>query len=243
MENLHLYNQVRAVPQDALKKIEGGRLKNMSDINPMWRIKTLTEQFGPCGIGWYYEITRQWLEPGANGEIAGFCNINLYVKTDDGWGKPIQGTGGSAFIAKEAKGPYTSDEVFKMALTDAISVACKALGFGADVYWAKDRTKYDLQTEIAKAETTSASKTVERKAENKAEEKKPEVKQSASNKVEPMASTELTEECISAMVLDIMNSNNIEEITNKWNLYKVHDAATGKKITDAVVKRRRELGV
>ena len=30
-----------------------------------------------------------------------------------------------------------------MALTDAISVACKALGMGADVYWEKDNTKYN----------------------------------------------------------------------------------------------------
>jgi hypothetical protein len=30
-----------------------------------------------------------------------------------------------------------------MALTDAISVACKALGMGADVYFEKDRTKYE----------------------------------------------------------------------------------------------------
>ena len=46
-------------------------------------------------------------------------------------------------MAKEKNGPYTSDECFKMALTDAISVACKALGFGADVYWEADRSKYD----------------------------------------------------------------------------------------------------
>jgi hypothetical protein len=32
-----------------------------------------------------------------------------------------------------------------MALTDALSVACKALGFAADVYFEKDRTKYDTQ--------------------------------------------------------------------------------------------------
>lgn len=30
-----------------------------------------------------------------------------------------------------------------MALTDAISVACKALGFGADIYWEAGRTKYN----------------------------------------------------------------------------------------------------
>ena len=47
------------------------------------------------------------------------------------------------FVAKEKSGMYTSDECFKMALTDAISVACKALGVGADVYWDKDKTKYD----------------------------------------------------------------------------------------------------
>ena len=30
-----------------------------------------------------------------------------------------------------------------MALTDAISVACKALGMAADVYYERDRSKYD----------------------------------------------------------------------------------------------------
>ena len=34
----------------------------MTDINPVWRMKTLTEQYGPCGIGWYYEITDRWTE-------------------------------------------------------------------------------------------------------------------------------------------------------------------------------------
>lgn len=29
-----------------------------------------------------------------------------------------------------------------MATTDAISVACKQLGIGADIYWDKDKTKY-----------------------------------------------------------------------------------------------------
>lgn len=143
MDNLALYNEVRSVPDTALKSIEGGRMKGMSDINPMYRIKTLTEQFGSCGIGWKYIITRQWAEEGANGEIAAFANIDLYIKQDGEWSEAIPGTGGSMFVAKEKNGPYTSDECYKMALTDAISVACKALGIGADVYWGKDKTKYD----------------------------------------------------------------------------------------------------
>ena len=80
--------------------------------------------------------------------MSAFCNINLYVKNGEDWSKPIQGTGGSSYISKEKNGPYTSDECFKMALTDAISVACKALGFAADVYWDADTTKYN-QTNIA----------------------------------------------------------------------------------------------
>lgn len=143
MKGLDLYNKVRAVPQEAKKTITAGRLKNMTDINPMWRIKCLTEQFGPCGLGWSYEITQQWIEEGSENQKVAFTNINLYVKFENEWSRPIPGTGGSSFINKESKGLYTSDECFKMALTDAISVACKSLGIGADVYFEKDRTKYD----------------------------------------------------------------------------------------------------
>jgi hypothetical protein len=143
MENLAIYNAVRSVPDSAKRQIGAGRLKGKTDINPMWRLKTLTEQFGPCGIGWKYVITDKRLEQGANGEVAAFLDIDLFVKVDGAWSEAIPGTGGSAFVAKEKNGPYTSDECFKMALTDAISVACKALGFGADVYWEADRSKYD----------------------------------------------------------------------------------------------------
>ena len=142
-DNLYIYNAVRTVPSAALREIQAGRLKGKSDINPMWRIKALTEQFGPCGVGWRYAIMEKRLERGANDEIAAFVDINLWLKIDGEWTAPIPGTGGSAFVAKEARGMHTNDECFKMALTDAISVACKALGVGADVYWGGDRTKYD----------------------------------------------------------------------------------------------------
>ena len=143
MEKMGLYEAFRSVPETAKKQISGGRLKGMTDINPMWRIKALTERFGPCGFGWTYTITGKRLEPGADGEVAAFVDIELSVKDGDTWSAPIPGTGGAAFISKERNGAYTSDECFKMALTDALSVACKALGMGADIYWEKDRTKYD----------------------------------------------------------------------------------------------------
>ena len=144
---MELYNKFRSVPEEAKKPINGGRLKGFTDINPMWRIKMLTETFGPCGIGWYTEVLEKKLEKGANGEIAAFIDINLFVKNGEEWSKGIFGTGGSTFIANEKSGLYTSDECFKMAYTDALSIACKSLGMGADVYFAKDRTKYDQQAD------------------------------------------------------------------------------------------------
>lgn len=145
MEKLEIYEKVRSVPDNAKKPIQAGRLKGMTDINPIWRIKVLTETFGPCGFGWRYVIKSQRLEPGANGEIAAFVDIDLYYKVGEIWSEPIPGVGGASFVAKERNGMYTSDECFKMALTDALSVACKSLGVGADVYWAAGRSKYQTQ--------------------------------------------------------------------------------------------------
>lgn len=143
MENMEIYNSARSVPENAKKPIKGGRLKGMTDINPMWRIQTLTDLFGPCGIGWKYIIKDKRLEAGANGEIAAFVDIDLYYKAGDLWSEAVPGTGGASFVAKEGGGLHTSDECFKMALTDALSVAFKNLGGGADVYWADGRTKYN----------------------------------------------------------------------------------------------------
>lgn len=144
MENMELYNAVRAVPDSAKKQIDGGRLKGMTDINPMWRIQTLTERFGPCGYGWKYVIREKSLERGENGEVSAFVDIDLFYRMPgEDWSEAVPGTGGAGFLTKERSGMYMSDECFKMALTDALSVACKAMGVGADVYWEKGRTKYE----------------------------------------------------------------------------------------------------
>lgn len=145
MDNLKIYNAVRTVPQEAQKKIEAGRLRGKTDINPMWRIKKLTEMFGPVGFGWYPQILQQWLECGADGEVTANVRIHLFYKVDGEWSQPIEGVGGSMFISKEKGGFYTDDDAYKKAYTDAISVACKSIGMGGDVYWEKDPTKYSVR--------------------------------------------------------------------------------------------------
>lgn len=142
MDNMELFRQFEKTADEAKKPIEAGRLKGFTDINPMWRFKRLTEVFGPVGIGWKFVITDKQIIPGADGVVSAFVDILLYYKHGNDWSEGIPGTGGSAFVAKESKGLYTSDECFKMALSDAIGTACKALGMSADIYFSKDRSKY-----------------------------------------------------------------------------------------------------
>lgn len=149
MENMAIYEQCKAVPDSAKKTINGGRLKGMTDINPMWRIKELTYLFGTVGFGWYFKTVDKRIED-REGESCAFVDIELYVKIDGEWSAPICGTGGSKLVMKDRNGAYVNDECFKMATTDALSVACKQLGMGADVYWDKDAasTKYQVEGDM-----------------------------------------------------------------------------------------------
>ena len=135
MDNMRYYDAGRAVPKDALKAFSNGRFSG-TDINPMWRIKKLTEMFGPAGIGWYTEVTRQEVVKADDDNMMVFVDVNLYVKEGGEWSKPIFGTGGNTLKAK-GRG---DDEGYKKAYTDAVSIACKALGIGADVWYANDTT-------------------------------------------------------------------------------------------------------
>lgn len=138
--NVWIYDAARVVPPEAQKSFNNGSFSG-TDINPMWRIKKLTELFGPCGIGWYYEVVSERAEEHHDMTMA-VVDLNLYIKFDGEWSKPIFGTGGNTLVKTTKSGQRASDEGYKMALTDALSVACKALGIGADVYFAADKTKY-----------------------------------------------------------------------------------------------------
>lgn len=146
--NLRFYEKLRVVPTEATKQIKGGRLSGMTDVNPVFRIKTMTETFGPCGIGWKYEITKQWQEVYGQ-EVKAFTNINLYIKVDGAWSDPIPGTGGATLVEVGSKGVYVNDEGFKMSLTDALSVAMKSLGVAADIYYSKDKNNQQFDTKYA----------------------------------------------------------------------------------------------
>ncbi len=146
-DNLDIWNRVKQPPKDALKTIKGGRLTGMTDINPQWRYRAMTEVYGSCGQGWDYKIDRLWLETSPTGDVAAFAQVTLRIfpKNETPLDEPqmIPGIGGSMFVASEKAGLRTNDECYKMAVTDALSVAMKMLGVGADIYMGRyDGSKY-----------------------------------------------------------------------------------------------------
>ncbi len=145
MDNLRIFKQYAAVPPEAQKRISGGRLNGMTDISPVWRIRCLTELFGPEGTGWVAPMTDMQFVPGTDGEVSCIVQCALRYCEDGKWSEPVHGIGGSMYVAKERQGLRTDDEAPKKAYTDALSVACKGLGIGADVYWPRGATKYERE--------------------------------------------------------------------------------------------------
>lgn len=164
-KNMETWNRLKQPPPDRLKTIGAGRLKGKSDINPQWRYEAITEEFGMCGVGWYFTVDKKWLEPAPDGQMFAFADITLYLRTgtNDGgyaiWGMGIPANGGSMLIQKETKTDwntkekseilYANDEAYKMAITDALGTAAKMIGVAADVYSGRwDGSKYKDVIEI-----------------------------------------------------------------------------------------------
>ena len=185
-KNVRFYHQFMTTPKDAQRSFNNGRFSG-TDINPMWRIKVLTEVFGPSGFGWWtqnvkYEfmeadVTPPPQKPGdpvtPQKETSVFCELELIVKDPETGevSQPIYGVGGNTYIQWGKYGPRASDEAKKMAYTDALSIACKSLGIGHDIWYSNDRTKYTMNS-------TEPAPKAEVKTEAKAEAKpKAEVKQ------------------------------------------------------------------
>ena len=154
--NMQHYDNLKKVPANALKTIQFGNLKGKSDINPQWRYEALTNEFGPCGIGWKYEIVEthtQEVADGNSGTLMVFVKVNLYIKNGDEWSAPIPAYGGDMLVVKDKNGIHGNDEAYKMATTDALGTAAKMIGVAADIYRGfADDSKYGREPQNKPAE-------------------------------------------------------------------------------------------
>lgn len=143
MNDMERFRRMAQPPPWALKAITAGRQKGKTDIKPAWRIEAMTELYGMCGVGWYFEVPRRWTQEGPDGQKFAFVDVNLYIKVEGEWSEAIPGNGGSMLIDKEKGGLYCDDDAFKKATTDAMGNAMRLVGIAHDIYASQwDGSKY-----------------------------------------------------------------------------------------------------
>lgn len=117
-------------------------------IKPMWSFRRMTEEYGPCGVGWgINEPKFQTVE--TNDETLVYCTVSVWHGDR---ANIVFGVGGDKAMAKFASGVRTDDEAFKKAFTDAVTNALKLIGVGADVHMGRfDDNKYvtELKAEFS----------------------------------------------------------------------------------------------
>jgi hypothetical protein len=130
MENTALWDKLgKTDPAHTKGFTRGGGFKGTA-IKPMFSYRRMTEEFGPCGIGWGVGEPSFQVVP-AGEEILVFCTVSVWH------GKPEQmvyGVGGDKAVVKQSSGLRSDDEAFKKAFTDAVTNGLKLIGVGADVH-------------------------------------------------------------------------------------------------------------
>lgn len=108
-------------------------------IKPIWSIRSMTEEFGPCGSGWGINEPSFQVVPSTD-ETLVFCTVSIWHGQRE---NVVYGVGGDKVVAKFSSGIRSDDEAFKKAFTDAVTNAMKMIGVGADVHMGLfDDSKY-----------------------------------------------------------------------------------------------------
>jgi hypothetical protein len=140
----------RTDPKHTQQFKRGGGFKGTA-IRPIWSFRRMTEQFGPCGIGWGVGEPSFQVVPGDNREVLVYCTASVWFKEGDERSQTVYGVGGDKVVSYiRANEQYnrperweSDDEAFKKAFTDAITNALKLIGVGADVHMGMfDDSKY-----------------------------------------------------------------------------------------------------
>ncbi len=154
--NMRIWNEVREVPSEMRKPFSIGA-RDLTAIDPMFLFMKATEQWGPMGEGWGFEIVKDAFvnKDGKPEHVLHIMEIKLWydgggimsqglhnVVTDATYGvgctKVFMGTPSSTH------GMWVDDEFNKKTLTDALTNALSRLGFGAEVRMGKfENGKYN----------------------------------------------------------------------------------------------------
>lgn len=130
--NLRFWDQLKRTDPKATKPFTRSGGFRGTQIDPTWRLRMMTETFGPIGQGWGYEQLEWTVVEG----MAFVCVRVWYRDPETGeqhWTGPQWG--GTELIRRRRDGPAEpNDEAFKMSITDALGKCLLQIGVAADVH-------------------------------------------------------------------------------------------------------------
>lgn len=167
-DNTSLWNELRSTPPEYTKEFKKAGGFSGKSIDPVYRIRRLTERFGPCGKGWGFVQEDQWSDAGSGAYIV-YVRGHLWYMLDGERYQTCSHTGGTDTSR-------TPDEAYKMAETDALGKCCVDIGLAVDVYMGEhDGDKYQVP-EGAPARRPNTDNPGRQQAGNNPNNAKPEAK-------------------------------------------------------------------
>lgn len=154
-DNLSIWNALFKTDPAHVKPITG-KSYNGSSPKPQYVIMRLTEQFGPVGKGFGWQVLASEYVDGKPHEECRErlhqCRIRFWWKDDDGE-HSVESSGGTKALYKTNNGKWIDDEdAEKKSLTDAITKAASWLGVAGDIFMGRwDDSKYQDELRREKA--------------------------------------------------------------------------------------------
>lgn len=144
-DNKALWKRAFMTDPRAVKPITGKSYKGNSP-KPYWIVERLTDEFGPCGIGWGFTILSERFERFGPDESLHVAVVRLWFEFDGKRGE-FEQVGQTRASYVTASGKFMVDEdAPKKSVTDALVKCASYLGFAGDIFsgmW--DDSKYVQQ--------------------------------------------------------------------------------------------------
>lgn len=153
MSNLDLWNRVSKTDPKHVKPITGKQYSGHSP-KPYYIVQRLTEEFGPCGAGWGFEIKDERFERLSETDVLHVARVRFWYRPADtpqvicdfeqmGQTKACYMTSSNKLLVDE--------DAPKKSVTDALVKCASYLGFAGDIFSGRwDDSKYiaDLKQEF-----------------------------------------------------------------------------------------------
>ena len=141
-ENKALWARAFTTDPRAVKPITGKQYKGNSP-KPYWIVERMTDEFGPCGLGWGFTILSERFERFGDTESLHIAVVRLWYVMDGKRGE-FEQVGQTRASYMSAGGKFIVDEdAPKKSVTDALVKCASYLGFAGDIFSGRwDDSKY-----------------------------------------------------------------------------------------------------